>query len=138
MAGPGPLRGTGEETEDREGQTVHTFGWYLRKYVAETRAKGATPIVCSLIPRNIWENGKIARPRDSHADWAREVAKAQGVGLLDLHELIAGRYDSMGESVRDRLVRGPACAYYPGRRGAQCCVRHRSASQIEGEPRREI
>ena len=93
----GPLRGTGEETEDREGDTVHTYGWYLRKYIAETRAKGATPIVCSLIPRNIWENGKIARPRDSHADWAREVAKAQGVGLLDLHELIAGRYDSMGE-----------------------------------------
>ena len=89
-AGPGPLRGTGEETEDREGQTVHTFGWYLRKYIAETRAKGATPIVCSLIPRNIWENGKIARPRDSHADWAREVAKAQGVGLLDLHEADRG------------------------------------------------
>ena len=94
----GALRGTGEETEVREAQTVHTFGWYLNEYVAETRAKGATPIVCSLIPRNIWENGKIARPRDSHADWAREVAKAQGVGLLDLHELIAGRYDPMGES----------------------------------------
>src|SRR5438552_6424000 len=79
----GPLRGTGEETEDREGpnggprETVHTYGWYLRKYIAETRAKGATPIVCSLIPRNIWENGKIARTHDSHADWAREVAKNQ-------------------------------------------------------------
>jgi len=94
----GPLRGTGEETEDREGQAVHTFGWYLRRYVAETRAKGATPIVCSLIPRNIWANGKITRPGDSHADWAREIAKTQGVGLLDLHELIAGRYDSMGEA----------------------------------------
>ena len=94
----GALRGTGEETEDRDGETVHTFGWYLRKYIAEARAKGATPIVCSLIPRNIWENGKIARPHDSHADWARDVAKAQGVGLLDLHELIAGRYDSMGEA----------------------------------------
>jgi hypothetical protein len=98
----GALHGTGEETEDRDGETVHTFGWYLRKYIAEIRAKGATPIVCSLIPRNIWENGKIARPHDSHADWARVVAKAQGVGLLDLHELIAGRYDSMGEpSVTD-------------------------------------
>ena len=98
----GPLRGTGEETEERDGETVRTFGWYLRKYIAETRAKGATPIVCSLIPRNIWENGKIARPQDSHADWAREVAKSQAVGLLDLHELIAGRYDARGEpSVTD-------------------------------------
>ena len=36
--------------------------------------------------------------RDSHADWARAIASAQGVGLLDLHELIAGRYDAMGEA----------------------------------------
>ena len=80
--GPGgPLRGTGEETGEREtpdgrAETVHTFGWYLRKYIADTGAKGATPIVCSLIPRNIWQNGKIARPHDSHADWAREVARS--------------------------------------------------------------
>jgi rhamnogalacturonan acetylesterase len=139
----GPLRGSGEETEDREGtnggprETVHTYGWYLRKYIAETCAKGATPIVCSLIPRNIWENGKIARPRDSHADWAREVAKAQSVGLLDLHELIAERYDSMGESAvtdlfADRRVHTTRAG------GTQCCVRHRGASQADGEPRSEI
>ena len=103
MVGPGPLRGTGEEIEDREGpnggprETVHTFGWYLRKYIAETRPKGATPIVCSLIPRDIWENDKIARPRDSHADWARDVAKAEGAAFLDLYETIAQRYDQMGE-----------------------------------------
>ena len=99
----GPLRGTGEETEERDAatgnrrETVHSFGWYLRKYIAEARAKGATPIVCTLIPRNIWENGKIARPSDSHADWARAVAKAEGAALLDLHEIIAQRYDQMGE-----------------------------------------
>jgi lysophospholipase L1-like esterase len=100
----GPLPGTGEQTEDREGvnggqpETVHTYGWYLRKYIAETRSKGATPIVCTLIPRNIWENGKIARPRGSHADWARDVANAQGVALLDLHDSIAARYDPMGQA----------------------------------------
>jgi lysophospholipase L1-like esterase len=100
----GPLRGTGDDTEEREGangappETVHTYGWYLRKYIAETRARGATPIVCTLIPRNIWDNGKIARTRDSHADWAREVAKAEGTGLLDLNDRIAEHYDPMGEA----------------------------------------
>jgi lysophospholipase L1-like esterase len=93
-----PLKGIGEETEDRAGQTIHTWGWYLRKYLADTRAKGATPIVCTLIPRNIWENGKIARPIGSHADWAREVATTEHVPLLDLYDRIAGRYDTMGES----------------------------------------
>jgi lysophospholipase L1-like esterase len=94
----GALRGTGEETEVHENETVHTFGWYLRRYIADIKSRGATPILCTLVPRNIWENGKIARPSDSHADWARQVAASQGVALLDLHELIARRYDEMGEA----------------------------------------
>ena len=41
----GALKGIGEETEERENaqtqekETVHTFGWYLRRYIAEIRAK---------------------------------------------------------------------------------------------------
>jgi lysophospholipase L1-like esterase len=98
-----PLKGTGEETEDRAGKTMHTWGWYLRKYIADTRAKGGVPVVCTLIPRNIWEQGKIARPSGSHADWAREVARAENVPLLDLFDRIAGRYDPMGETAVTEL-----------------------------------
>src|SRR5262249_31764508 len=53
----GTLRGTGPETQEidnlltKQHETVHTFGWYLRKFIADTKARGATPIVCSLIPR---------------------------------------------------------------------------------------
>ena len=32
----------------------------LRKFVADTKARGATSIVCSPIPRKIWKDGKIA------------------------------------------------------------------------------
>jgi len=52
--------------------------------------------VCSLIPRKIWQDGKIRRTKDSHADWARDVAKAEGVPFVDLHEIIASRYDELG------------------------------------------
>ncbi len=67
-----PLHGVGEETEVRRGvngtdETMHTWGWYLRKYISDARAKGAIPVVCTLIPRNTWENGKIARQHDSQA-----------------------------------------------------------------------
>ena len=97
-----PLKGIGEEVEERENATtkqrgpMHTWGWYLRRYVAEARAKGATPVICSLIPRKIWREGKIARTSDSHADWARAVAQAEGVVFIDLHERIAARYDELG------------------------------------------
>ena len=93
-----PLKGLGDDTEERAGETIHSWGWYLRKYIAETRAKGAAAIVCTLIPRNIWEDGKIVRPSGTHADWAREVARAENVPLLDLYQRIAERYDPMGEA----------------------------------------
>jgi lysophospholipase L1-like esterase len=94
----GALSGVGEETKLMGTETVHTFGWYLRKYIADVRAKGATPIVCTLVPRNMWAGGKIARPKNSQADWAREVAKDQNVGLLDLYERLAEQYDKLGRT----------------------------------------
>lgn len=99
----GALKGIDEETEERkipnsgENELVHSYGWYLRKYIADTEAKGATPVVCTLVPRNIWSDGIMTRTQDRHADWARAVAVAEDVTLLDLHELIARRYDEMGQ-----------------------------------------
>src|SRR5437762_1529999 len=56
----GSLPGIGEESREvtltlkpREGQkeTVRSYGWYLRKYIADARSKGMTPLICSPIPR---------------------------------------------------------------------------------------
>ena len=99
------LNGTGDETQtapNRSGasETVHTFGWYLKQYVAQTRAKGATPIICSLIPRKIWQpDGRIMRHNDNYFDYAgyaAEVAKTEKTGFIDLNEIIARRYDELG------------------------------------------
>ncbi|MDQ2686980.1 MAG: SGNH/GDSL hydrolase family protein, partial [Armatimonadota bacterium] len=43
--GKGSLSGIGDETQKNNDETVHTFGWYLKLFVAETRAQGATPII---------------------------------------------------------------------------------------------
>jgi rhamnogalacturonan acetylesterase len=98
----GTIKGTGEETQEidnmltKKHEVVHTYGWYLRKSIADTKVKGATPIVCSLIPRKIWKDGKIARNKEDYAGWAAEVAKAEGVAFVDLNEIIARRYDELG------------------------------------------
>ena len=98
----GPLKGIGEETAERENpqtkqmQTVHTWGWHLRRYIADIRAKGATPVVCSLIPRKTWKDGKIVRAKDTFAGWAEQVAAAEHVAFVDLNEIIARRYDELG------------------------------------------
>jgi lysophospholipase L1-like esterase len=99
--GRGSLRGNGEETEEsvQDGmpETVHTYGWYLRKYIADTQAKGATPIVCSLIPRNDWADGKVRRAMGSYATWATDAAKQGGALFIDLNHIIADRYDQLGQ-----------------------------------------
>jgi lysophospholipase L1-like esterase len=98
----GTIKGVGDESREIDNpitgkhETVHTFGWYLRKYIADTRAKGATPIVCSLIPRKTWKDGKIARNKTDYAGWAEQVATAEHVPFIDLNERIAARYDAMG------------------------------------------
>ncbi len=75
---------------------VYTYGWYMRKYVRETKQKGAIAIVCSPIPRNEWKDGKVIRSSDSYRKWAEEVAKQEGAYFIDLNDLVALKYEEMG------------------------------------------
>lgn len=99
----GTIKGTGEESEainnliTKQDEVVHTYGWYLRSYVAQIKARGATPVICSPIPRNNWgTDGKVARAADSYGSWAKQVAAQEKVGFIDLNETIAKQYDAMG------------------------------------------
>jgi lysophospholipase L1-like esterase len=98
----GTIRGIGEDSTEiynpirKIKEVVHTYGWYMRKYVKEAKAKGAIPIVCSLIPRNGWKDGKVNRSSDSWALWAKQVAEQEGAFYIPLNDLVADEYDKMG------------------------------------------
>ena len=87
-------------------ETVHSYGWYLRKYIAEAKSKGATPIVVSLIPRNIWKDGKIGRADDSYGGWARQAAEQEQAHFIDFNDLLADRYESLGQEKTAALFAG--------------------------------
>lgn len=101
----GSIRGIGEETEEidnlitKKHEVVHSYGWYMRKYIRDVKTKGATPIVCSLVARNIWKDGKVVRAQDSYAAWAQQIAKAEGALFIDLNDLVATRYEELGPDV---------------------------------------
>ncbi|MBR6979436.1 MAG: rhamnogalacturonan acetylesterase [Prevotella sp.] len=78
-------------------EVVYSFGWYLRKFINDVREKGATPILVSLTPRNIWRDGHIERRNDSYGKWFREVVEQTGVEFIDVHNITADKYDKMGE-----------------------------------------
>ena len=98
----GSIRGIGEDSARiynpirKMNETVYSFGGYMRRYIRETRAAGAIPIVCSPIPRNDWKNGKVVRSPQSYAGWAKSVAEAEGVAFIDLNDIIATKYEAMG------------------------------------------
>lgn len=99
----GTIKGTGDETEaidnilTRQAEVVHTYGWYLRQFIREARAAGATPVVCSPVPRRTWKDGRVARSTiDGYAAWARRVAEEEGTGFIDLNDLVATRYEELG------------------------------------------
>jgi lysophospholipase L1-like esterase len=79
-------------------EVVHTFGWYMRKMIAETKAKGATPIVLSLSVRNIWKDGQVERGSGRYSGWSADIARAAGVQFIDLTNLVADQYQAMGEA----------------------------------------
>lgn len=96
------ITGSGDETLEvgvgDERKLIHTYGWYLRQYVGDIQAKGATALVCSSAPRNLWVDGRIKRGLDGYAGWAEEAASASGAFFIDLNARAANRYDALGEA----------------------------------------
>lgn len=98
----GTIKGIGEEKEEidnvitKKHEVVHTFGWYMRKYVTETQQKGATAIICSRVPGNSFENGKLKRKQDYYPLWSAQVANQTGAFFIDLFELSGKVYEEMG------------------------------------------
>ena len=79
-------------------ETVYSYGEYMRKFIRETRALGAHPILMSLTPRKRQyekKNWIPVRVADNFGGWARQVAQEMNVPFVDLNELSCQKYDQM-------------------------------------------
>jgi hypothetical protein len=85
-----PLPGDGDEGVDfvrpnPDGtpgakEVVHTYGWYLRKFGTEAKAKDVTVIFCSMVPhKDFTPDGKIKRgERQTLVSYMRNAAAKTG------------------------------------------------------------
>jgi lysophospholipase L1-like esterase len=101
----GTLRGTGPETQEIDNmvtgkhETVHTFGWYLRQYIEDARAKGAIPVVLSLTPRNVWHDGHVEVGVDNYREWCYTVTlEEHHTDFVDVSALVAQQYEKLGQA----------------------------------------
>jgi lysophospholipase L1-like esterase len=104
-------------------KVIHTYGWYLRQYVAEAKARGATLLLCSPVPRNQWVDGKIKRGFDGYAQWAADAANQVGAPFLDLNTIACDRYEALGQEKTRAYFNDPQHTTKIGARmNAECVV----------------
>ncbi len=95
----GSIRGTGDETKEidnpitKKKEVVHTYGWYLRKYVADSREKKMMPVIVSPIPhcpqKQVEKDGV---EKSNYVVWSEEVAKVEKCDFVHLNKIVMGRY----------------------------------------------
>ncbi len=107
--GRNSIKGLGEETAElpiakpfttgpiagQTTETIHTYGWYNRKYIADLRAKGATPILLPPTIRNIWKDGKIERDM-GFRDFDFQLSEQQHMPIADMATLEADYLETLG------------------------------------------
>jgi rhamnogalacturonan acetylesterase len=99
----GTIPGNGEETQEidnlrtKKHEVVHTYGWYIRKYLTDAKAKGvAAEIVLSPDPKNTWKDGKVGRA-DNFIAWDQAAAAQENALFVDVNARIAQAYDAAGQ-----------------------------------------
>jgi lysophospholipase L1-like esterase len=106
----GDLRGDGDATQDvmqsvgvmsGKVETVHTYGWYNRKYVADILAKGATPMFLSMTIHNSWKPDAAGTlhvaldMRFGPVMW--KIAQENHLAFIDMAPVEATRMESVGK-----------------------------------------
>lgn len=126
----GHLRGIGEDTRvGLDGREIHTFGWYIRKFAADARSKGATPIISTPTVRNIWTNpdakfndSTIISKNESYnpvedkversmgqplangmISWASQICEQEKIAFVDHCQITAELYEKMGRDAVAKL-----------------------------------
>jgi rhamnogalacturonan acetylesterase len=102
----GTLKGIGDESQDvpqttgplaGQTETVHTYGWYIRKMVDEAKAKGVHPMLLTLTIRNIWTDGKIERDM-GYTGYIRQIAEQEKIPVIDMATLEADHLELLGQT----------------------------------------
>jgi lysophospholipase L1-like esterase len=79
----------------------------LRRYVAETRAAGAIPVLVTPLTRRIFKSGKVDNDLAPWAEAIRAVARDTNTPLVDLNALSLAAVERMGEAEADKLAQMP-------------------------------
>src|SRR5690606_508224 len=91
----------GHNDESKEKQERYTrpeqYRQNLLGFVKETRARQANPVLLTPVARRRFQDGKILESHAEYSALVREVAKSEGVPLIDIDKASMELYQRMGE-----------------------------------------
>jgi lysophospholipase L1-like esterase len=93
----GSIPGLGDKSKEiynpvmKKHEVVYTYGWYMRKFIADARAKSMTPVICSPVPRMPTQPRKPSDV-DRYVVWSGEIATNQNVSFINLNQIIRDHY----------------------------------------------
>ncbi|MGL5272393.1 MAG: rhamnogalacturonan acetylesterase [Phocaeicola sp.] len=96
------LSGAGEDSKvfkmEKDGryQVIYSYGWYIRKFIRDVQEKGATPIVLSHTPRNMWDNGDVIRNTKGFGAWTQKAAEDTGAYYIDVNKISGDKLQKIG------------------------------------------
>jgi rhamnogalacturonan acetylesterase len=99
--------GTGDEvcTSGKDGSLVYTFNKYVTDAAREYIAKGASVIVSSQTPNNLWEGGVYGDGAPRFVEYAALAAADVGEGAwyVDHFAAVAKMYKKLGDGATNAL-----------------------------------
>lgn len=99
--------GAAEQTckSGKTGETVYTYGHYVKAAAKALTAKGAKVIISSQTPNNLWEGGRYSAQPPKFVAYAAQASKELGTGssFVDHFQAVANMYKKLGNSATNAL-----------------------------------
>jgi lysophospholipase L1-like esterase len=92
---------------------------FLRRYIDESRAAGATPVLVTPMVRRIFKDGKLTDALAPYADAMKQVAVEKKVALVDLHAASFALVEKLGEEKSAEFENKPGDHTHFNEKGAK-------------------
>ncbi len=120
----------GHNDQKEKGEGVGAFTTYkadLKRFVGDARQHGATPVLITSMNRRTFDaDGKITNSLGDFPEAVRQVAKEDGVALIDLNAMSKTLYEALGPQRSGELFAGKDTTHhsdYGSYELAKCVVR---------------
>jgi lysophospholipase L1-like esterase len=107
------------DMKDRLPNALATYKSNLKQLVADTRAKGATPVLITSMERKA---GVINDTLEDYPETVRQVAKEESTALIDLHAVSKVFYKALGDNIDKAFQDGTHHNNYGSYQLAKCVV----------------